>query len=218
MITTLLSNNPQGFTDVSALGIQLQKVSGHTWNTKFKPRYGPLSEFVQSRKEFHLDENHVYLKAKWEEVKAEREEKQAKKQAKKARREERLNPTPPTKEKKQTGEKKKGHSQHNHANHQHHHDDSGRGFCYNLCIFIILFWILVVALLFLYQRGIFKPYLKPHQTAFIDKNLKQIFKYGLQTSKWIATQTTIYSKLFIEKGNQLSHWIVGQLKELKLMK
>jgi len=226
MVTGILQNDPRGFTDVSALGTQLQKVSGHTWNAKFKPRYGALSEFVESRKEYHLDGNHVYLKKKWDEVKAEREEKQAKKQAKKARREERSNPQPESvNDQKKHTDKHTGsnvQSQTNHGYQQHHDVDhggqGGHGFCYKFCIFLVLLWVLLAVLLFLYQQGVFKSYLNPQQTALIDRNYKKFSKHLYKTSQWLVKETNVYSKLLVDKVSHLPGWILSQLRALKLIK
>jgi len=215
-ITDILQNDPHGVTDISALGTQLQKITGQSWNIKFKPRYGPLADFVHHRPEFHLDGTHVYLRKKWLLVKAEKEEKQLKKQQKKARREgKEIEPNSPNSPSKGqvNGDKKKTSSQ---AGYHEKKKKKGSGFCFNLFIFLIFLSILVLSLLYLYNNGYLKPYLKPYQPQ-IDQGIREGKKKWAAFVKWSSKEFKYLAKKGEEVGRQAFSWIQSQLKKYKLI-
>jgi len=149
MVISILQNSPQDYLDLSDVGSKLQTISGHSWNTKFKKRYGALVSFIQNQKGivFDSENNHVYLEDRWEKVKAQQEEKKQKKAAKKARREGKENPaTTQTKSSISSDGKAQGHG--NHSNSSAHapkpqsakkETSIGGVLCFSLVLALILF-------------------------------------------------------------------------------
>jgi len=213
-ITDILQNDPRGFTDVSALGVQLQKYTGQSWNIKFKPKYGRLDDFIEKRREFHLDGTQVYLRQKWLAVKAEKDEKTLKKQQKKARREgKQIEPDTPPAKGQVNGDRKKTVQA---GTRRVKRKNEGNGCCYNFFLFLIFVSFIVLTLLYLYTNGYLKPYLKSYQPQ-IDYGIKEANKQWSVLSKWLSKQYKILSKNAEHFAKQAFTFIYSQLKKYNII-
>jgi len=225
MIVDILENDPKGFVDVAALGIQLQKITGHSWNTKFKPKYGPLSDYVEKHEEFHLDNTQLYLKDKWVEVKAEQDEKIKKKQIKRARQQGKIieedEPESPASHSNSSssakGNKTANKHDKKHLPHKAGHGESVRqkergGWCYSLFLFLIFIIFLYFAFYYLYTNNYLKPYLKPYPE--FDKKLKNIVKQTTTSLNFIQKKyLTPLNKVLVAQWKTVRTYVETQVKK-----
>jgi len=178
MILSILNNTPHNYLDLGDVGTKLQAISGGSWNTKFKKKYGTLQSFIQKRKEFFFDQqnHHVYLKAKWEAAKKEQEEQKAKKVAKKQRQKDKA-----TAHEHNGSEKSNEKVEHKHLPKPTESNNSS-ALC---CFFILLVFITIIFLLTLFilynQESFKKVKLNGEFFKTLTKGLTKTWKRGMKS-------------------------------------